>query len=263
MNKPICLFDSGIGGLTVLKKLINKFPNENYVYFSDLARVPIGDKTKEEVKAIANEIINWLLKFEPKAILMACNASSTALSTELATLSSKLSTPIFGIIEPCTKEIAKSNYKKVSVWATKVTAESNIYKNQIHNINPNITVEEIACPKLVPMIEGLKFTIKEREGVLIEYLNKTSSDSDLLVLGCTHYPLISDDIKNLTNINVLDPADSLVKTLGSTLSNDLTPRHEITLYTTAQKEKLERFSRLYLNSDVTVNLVSLMKASAN
>ena len=79
MKPPICLFDSGIGGLTVLKKLINKFPEENYIYLADLARVPFGDKTKEEITTIANEIIEWLSKFNPKVIIMACNTSSAVL----------------------------------------------------------------------------------------------------------------------------------------------------------------------------------------
>ena len=107
-TKPVCLFDSGIGGLTVLKKLINKFPNENYVYLADLARVPFGDKTKEEIKKIVDEIFEWLVRFEPKAIIMACNTSSALLSSELGARSSKLGLPIYGMIESCAKEIPKS-----------------------------------------------------------------------------------------------------------------------------------------------------------
>ena len=263
MKKPICLFDSGIGGLTVLKKLIEKFPTEEYIYFSDLARVPFGDKTKEEVKAIANEIIDWLLKFEPKTIIMACNASSAALSSELSAINNKLNIPIFGIIDHCTKEITKSNYRKVSVWTTKVTAESNAYKTQIKSINPNIFVEEIQCPKLVPMIESLKFTLEERDRILSEYLDLTSKDTELIVLGCTHYPLILEDIKSLTKKNVMDPADSLVKNLKDiiTPTNNKPEQVNITLYTTAQKEKLERFSRLYLDQNTNVNLVTSNKVS--
>ena len=109
-KNPICLFDSGIGGLTVLKKLINKFPGENYIYLADLARVPFGDKSKEEIKKIVDEIIEWLIKFEPKIIIMACNTSSALFLEEYK---KTLSIPVYGMIESCAKEIAKSNIQRL------------------------------------------------------------------------------------------------------------------------------------------------------
>ena len=264
-NKPICLFDSGIGGLTVLKKLITKFPNENYIYLADLARVPFGDKTKDEIKKIVNEIIEWLVTFKPKIIIMACNTSSALLNHQLSAISHQLSIPIYGMIQSCATEITKSKHKKISVWATKFVAESNVYKKTIQNNNPDITVEETACQKLVPMIEGLSFTLEERNKIINEYLSQTSKDSNALILGCTHYPLISEDLKRLTNIEIIDPADYLINDLcRGLLQQSSTPLHtstQISLYTTAQKEKLERFSKLYLHlkGDVKVNLINLNK----
>ncbi len=271
-SKPICLFDSGIGGLTVLKKLINKFPNENYIYLADLARVPFGDKTKEEIKNIVDEIIEWLARFNPKAIVMACNTSSALLSSQLPALSSRLNVSIYGMIEKCAKEISKSNHKKVSVWATKFVVNNNAYKKTIQDNNPNIYVEEIACPKLVPMIEGLSFTLEERNKIINEYLNQTSKDSNALILGCTHYPLILEDLKKLTSMEIINPVDHLTNGLErdlpqqvSTLQQVPTPQqisNQISLYTTAQKEKLERFAKLYLNleENINVNLITLDKA---
>ena len=167
-NKPICLFDSGIGGLTVLKKLINKFPNENYIYLADLANVPFGDKTKEEIKKIVNDIIGWLIRFEPKAIIMACNTSSALLGHQLSAISHQLKVPIYGMIESCAKEIPKLQHKKISVWATKFVTENNAYKKMIQDNHPETNVEEITCQKLVPMIEGLNFTLEERNKVINE-----------------------------------------------------------------------------------------------
>ncbi len=262
-NKPICLFDSGIGGLTVLKKLINKFPNENYIYLADLARVPFGDKTKEEIKKIVNEIIEWLVRFEPKMIIMACNTSSTVLY-EQGRIYPAPTTPIYGMIESCTKEIAKSNHKKISVWATKFVVENNAYKKMIQNNNSNINVEEITCQKLVPMIEGLSFTLVERNKIIQEYLDQTSKDSERLILGCTHYPLISEDIKKLTSIKIINPTDYLIDNLEKAIiKNGLSNKSQISLYTTAQKEKLERFARLYIQKDTKVSLVDLNMVSVS
>ena len=264
-NKPICLFDSGIGGFTVLKKLIQEFPNEKYIYFADLARVPFGDKTKDEIKSIANEIIEWLLKFDPKLIVMACNTSSALLNTKEKTYP----VPIYGMIDSCAKNIAKSNYKKITVWATKLVVESHEYKKQIQNYNPAIQVEEISCPKLVPMIEGLNFTLEQREEIISEYTNNTSTDSEGIILGCTHYPLIAEDIKKSSKKETIDPTDYLVQDLLQQVptmpshSRDL-PRQASTttaIYTTAQKDKIERFAKLYLNEEIKATLVTLNKIS--
>ena len=266
-NKPICLFDSGIGGLTVLKKLINKFPNENYIYLADLARVPFGDKTKEEIKKIVDEIIEWLVRFEPKVIIMACNTSS-AIWQDQGRINPAPTIPVYGMIESCAKEISKSKHKKISVWATKFVVENNAYKKSIQSHNSTVNVEEIACQKLVPMIEGLNFTLEERNKIINEYLSKTSKDSKVLILGCTHYPLISEDLKKLTNMEMIDPADYLVNDLERDLLQQVSiPRltnnkNQISLYTTAQKEKLERFSKLYLQENIKTNLISLAVKTA-
>ncbi len=260
-SKPICLFDSGIGGLTVLKKLLNKFPNEKYIYLADLERVPYGDKTTKDINNFVKDIIEWMLKFEPKLIIMACNTSSALVFEEYK---KSLPIPIFGMIESCSKSIAETKtHSKVTIWATKLVAESNAYKKSITKTNPKIAVEEIACPKLVPMIEDLNFTINDRNKIINEYLAKTSKDSQALILGCTHYPLLTEDIKNLTNLNIIDPTDSLLKELEKIVpsNNGNLPSQNISLYATAQTEKLERFSKLYLCGDYKANSISLNKIS--
>ena len=281
MTKPICLFDSGIGGLTVLKKLIQKYPNENYIYLADLANVPYGDKTKEEIKEIATNNIEWLSKFDPKIIIMACNASSTVIARDPSLHSGQApqshyvkqlgdcfvglcpprnDIPIYGMIESCSKEIAISEYKKVSVWATKLVAENNAYKNAIQRINPSITVEEVACPKLVPMIEGIDPNLTDKKQVIQEYIEKTSKDSQALILGCTHYPLIQEDILKFTNLKIIDPADALVNDLEKHLMPCRDAINRVsTFYTTAQKEKVERFVNIYLCGNCKFNAVDLKK----
>lgn len=269
MNNPICLFDSGIGGLTVLKKLLAKFPNEDYIYLADLARVPFGDRSKDEIKNIVFEIIEWLIKFDPKLIIMACSTSSTIFSNKLSVISNQFKIPIYGMLESCANEVA-SKYSFVSVWATRLAVEKNGYKNAIQKLNLNIKVEEIACPKLVPMIEDLHFTISDRNEVINEYLSKTSKKAEALILGCTHYPLIQEDIKQLTKLEIIDPADSLINELDiPLLGGKGTPwraptrdKPNISLYSTAQAEKLERFAKLYLCGNYKANLVTLNKVTA-
>jgi len=275
MKQPICLFDSGIGGLTVLKKLIGKFPNENYIYLADLINVPFGDKTKEEIEDIAKGIIEWLSRFNPKFIVMACNTSSTILSSKLSTLppqrgearsagqsgNSQFDIPIFGMIDSCAKETAGSNYKKVSVWATKLVIENSGYTKAINKLNPDIQVEEIACPKLVPMIESVGFNGLDKQSIIKEYLDEISNDSESLILGCTHYPIIENDLIKLTNLKLIDPADSLTSELESYLTKDgkIANESKISIYTTAQLEKIEKFARIYLCTNVCVRLVDLQK----
>jgi glutamate racemase len=108
------------------------------------------------------------------------------------------------------------------------------------------------------MIEGLSFTLGERNQIIQEYLNQTSKDSNALILGCTHYPLITEDLKNLANIETIDPADALIKDLEKYLP-PTSNQGQISLYTTAEKEKLERFVKLYLQKDVKPNLINISK----
>ena len=268
MNSPICLFDSGIGGLTVLKKLINKFPNEEYIYLADLINVPYGDKSKNEIKEIASGIIEYLSRFDPKLIIMACNTSSSVLC-EQGRINPAPTIPLYGMIQSLAKEIASSHYSKVSIWATKLVTENNAYKNAIHKINPKITVEEISCPKLVPMIESLNFNEADKIKIIQEYLNMISKDSQALILGCTHYPLLEDEIKKLRKIEIIDPADALVRDLDNYMRSKGMPwqtptggkSNIISLYTTAQIEKVEGFFRIYTGEDIKANLIALKKVA--
>ena len=264
MQGPVCLFDSGIGGLTVLKKLTNDFPLENYIYLADLARVPFGDRTKEDINKIVNEMFSWLMKFNPKMVIMACNTSSAVFDFKSSEFKSQINIPVYGMIESCAKEIAKSKYKKVSVWATKLATESNIYKKTIQNINPQIKVEEISCPKLVPMIEDLGFNPTDKEEIIKEYLKMTSPESEALILGCTHYPHITNILLKQTKMDIIDPADCLIKELETSLTKMINPelKRNVSLYTTAQPEKIEKFSRLYLCENHKTSLINLNKVYA-
>lgn len=195
----IGLFDSGLGGLTVLKTLLKKYPNNEYVYYGDTLNIPYGDKTKEELIILAKKNVEFLLSKKVDMIIVACGTVS---SNCLDILKESYDIPIISILEPTIDYLNRSNYQNILVMATHATINSHIFKN---NVNKNIC--ELETPKLVPMIENNK--LLDIEEVLHDYLDDYLNNIDVLVLGCTHYPIIKDYIKKVVgeNTNILDMSD--------------------------------------------------------
>lgn len=220
------MFDSGVGGLTVLKTLINKYPDNEYVYYGDTLNLPYGNKDINKLQELSSNCIDFLLKKNVDMIIIACGTIS---SNCLSYLKNKYSIPIYDIITPTVDYINNSDYDSIGVIATDKTIDSHIFKNKIKK-----NVYEIASPKFVPLIEEDK--LYNIDKVIDEYLNKYKDKIDLLVLGCTHYPIIKEDIvKYLSNdIDVLDMSYVLNLNLLST-------GQEILIY----------FS--YLNDDIIYN----------
>ena len=194
----IGVFDSGIGGLTVLKKLIDKYPNNHYIYYGDTKNLPYGDKSVEELKELASNIIEFLIEKEVDMIVIACGTISSNLSEYLK---EKYNVKIIDIISPVINYLNKSDYEKIGVIATQATVNSKIFSN---NINKN--VKEIACPMFVPLIENNKH--EDLKPYIDAYLNNLK-DRDLIVLGCTHYPLICEEIIEYLNIKLLDMSECI------------------------------------------------------
>ena len=195
----IGLFDSGLGGLTVLKTLLKKYPNNEYVYYGDTLNIHYGDKTKEELILLAKQNVEFLLSKKVDMIIVACGTVS---SNCLDILKETYNIPIISILEPTIDYLNNSNYQNILVMATHATINSHIFKN---NINKNIY--EIETPKLVPMIENNN--LLDIDKVLHEYLDNYLNNIDVLVLGCTHYPIIKDYIKSVVgeHTNILDMSD--------------------------------------------------------
>lgn len=197
----IGLFDSGIGGLTVLRTLIKKYPHNDYIYYGDTLNLPYGSKTKEELFALASKNIEFLINKKADMIIIACGTVSSNCLNELK---QQYQLPIYSIVEPTIDYLNNSNYHNIGVIATEATINSHIFKN-----NLNKTVYEIKTPKLVPLIENND--LASIQAVLHEYLKDEIDKIDVLVLGCTHYPIIKDQIKAITNnISIIDMSD-LVK----------------------------------------------------
>ena len=246
-NKPIGVFDSGIGGLTVLKEIIKILPNEEFIYYADTDNVPYGIKPKEEVKEYINQAVKFLIDKDVKAIVIACN---TATSIAINDLRKKYSLPIIGI-EPAAKPaIENRGQKKVLIMATPTT----IREEKLHNLLKKFSAEEfvdlIAMPKLVEYAESVEFNSKEIEDYLKKQLQEFNlNDYSEIVLGCTHFPFFKEKIKKVVpqNINIIDGSKGVANRLKDILQkNDLLGNNNLKIeyYYSGRKvedcEKLEK-----------------------
>ncbi|MBI3991350.1 MAG: glutamate racemase [Candidatus Omnitrophica bacterium] len=205
--KPIGVFDSGVGGLTVAKELIRQLPGEDIIYFGDTARVPYGIKSKETVIRFSIENILFLLKQDVKLICVACNTVS---SVALPIIKSHFRVPIVGVISPGAREaVYATQNKRVGVIGTRGTIESHTYENEIKQLDSSIKVTAVACPLFVPFAEEGWLSGSEVLSVAKKYL-KPLNDAhvDTVILGCTHYPLLRPVIKNALgkDVNLIDSA---------------------------------------------------------
>jgi glutamate racemase len=206
-EKPIGVFDSGIGGLTVLKEIFRELPYESTVYLGDTARVPYGIRSPETVTRYSSENVGFLISRDIKALVIACN---TASSVSLEAIKDMVSIPVAGVIYPGAKTAAASTKnKKVGVIGTSATIKSGSYTKAIKAIDPEIEVFATACPLFVPLVEE-GWTEGRIVGMIAEKYLENIKDKgiDTLVLGCTHYPLLKKVISEAIGqkINLIDSA---------------------------------------------------------
>lgn len=190
-SRPIGVFDSGVGGLSVLKELTQSFPKESFVYLGDTARLPYGSKSPQTIKKYVLQNINYLIKNQNiKAVVVACNSASTVLNE----IETKESVPTFGVIEPGAKAALKmTKNKKIAVWATRATTLQGSYEKSLKKQDPRVQCFSIACPLLVPLVEEGIWDGPIAENIIDMYLSKMNeAEVDTLILGCTHYPFIKD-----------------------------------------------------------------------
>jgi len=198
---PIGIFDSGIGGLTVARAVYERLPHESTVYFGDTARVPYGPKSPDTVRRYSLEILDWLLRQQVKAVVVACNTST---AHALETLQQHSPVPVIGVIEPGARAAgAASTAGPIGVIGTAGTITSNAYARAIQRRRPEATVEQRACPLFVPLVEEGWFDHPAAELIAREYLKPLSEARvDTLVLGCTHYPLLKPLIQQVMGEDV-------------------------------------------------------------
>ncbi len=201
----IGVFDSGVGGLTVAKKIIEYLPNESILYLGDTARVPYGNRSKDIIIRYTLECVDFLVNKGVKCVVVACN---TASAIAMSTLQEAFSIPILGVIEAGSKmAVENTKSKNVGVIGTRRTIESNAYKNTINSIDNSINVIQKETPLLVPLVEENFYYHKATEMVISEYLCSFVADIDSLILGCTHYPVLYKAITAMyPHLTVIDPA---------------------------------------------------------
>ena len=217
-ERPIGVFDSGIGGLTVLKEIIRRLPDESTIYLGDTARVPYGMRSPETVTRYSFENTQCLSSQDIKLLVVACN---TASAVSLEAIKSKVSIPVIGVIEPGAKAAVKATKnRKVGVIGTEATVKSNAYTRAIHAIDRNIEVFGLACPLFVPLVEE-GWTEGHIPALIAgEYLSRIQDKGiDTVVLGCTHYPLLKNVIAEVMGekVGLIDSAVEISYEIKTTL----------------------------------------------
>ena len=191
-NRAIGMFDSGCGGLTVLKQYTKLMPNENFIYYGDTAHLPYGDKSPEKIIEYCDEIVKFLINKNVKMIVIACG---TASATAYEYLKNKYDIEIKNIITPTAEAI---NDENIGVIATQATIKSNAWEKAIHTFSPQTQITSVACPLFVPIIENGLIQNEGTPYFIREYMNKLSISTNKIssiVLGCTHYPLLKEKIQ--------------------------------------------------------------------
>lgn len=193
-NRPIGVFDSGVGGLTVAKEIKRLLPNESIIYFGDTKHLPYGEKSKEAITRFTTEITKFLVAQDCKAIVVACNSATSNSIDEIREAASEV--PVIDVISPVAKKVAYELNQKIGVIATKATVNSHAYKKYIRKYNRHLKVIELATPLLVPIIEeGFRNTQVSKYAMELYLSNKKLEDIDTIILGCTHYPLIEKEVQ--------------------------------------------------------------------
>ena len=208
-NRPIGIFDSGIGGLTVVNALVKLLPHEVIIYVGDTARVPYGNKSPERIRKYSEEITRWLIQQGCKMVVIACN---TASSYALDSLKLKFDVPIIGVINPGVEIAAQiTQNHRIGVLGTYGTIKSDSYGQALRRLNKNIVVISQACPLFVPLAEEGWVSGEVPKIIAKTYLeNIIESNVDTLILGCTHYPLLKPTIKKVIDkkVNLVDSGET-------------------------------------------------------
>ncbi|NMA82690.1 MAG: glutamate racemase [Epulopiscium sp.] len=252
-HRPIGVFDSGVGGLTVVKELLQYGPNEKIIYFGDTARVPYGSKSKETVTKYAKQIARFLLTKNVKGLIVACNTMD---SNSLEELQANFDVPIMGVVEPGASMAAAATYnQKVGVIGTEATIKSQAYQKHILKQASTIQVFGQACPLFVPLAEEGWLEDEITYQVAKRYLSPLQlAHVDTIVLGCTHYPLIESIIQKVMGdqVSVINPALEtverfldLLKNINGLREERSQPQHEF--YVSDNPDKFSQLGSLILS----------------
>lgn len=256
-QKPVGIFDSGIGGLTVAHAIKNLLPDENMIYFGDTAHLPYGDKSEAAIQAYSIRIANILLKKGCKVIVIACNSASSA-AYELLKEYVQKDTHIINVIDPMVELVARQYPgKNIGLIGTKRTVQSGVYLRKIQEADKGITLHSLATPLLAPMIEEGFFNNQISHEIIAQYLSDpVLQNIDALILACTHYPLIKKEISQFYHdkMEILDSSEVVAIALKEYLSKEnlLNPLHDPTdhFLVSDYTESFESSARMFFHNAV-------------
>lgn len=227
MESPIGVFDSGVGGLTVVKEIMRQMPREEIIYFGDTARVPYGSKSRETILKFSRQIVKFLKNQKVKAIVFACN---TASALALDTIEEEEELPMIGVVKPGAHTAAASTKNgRIGVIGTEGTINSGLYTQYLNKLCPTAEVYTKACPLFVPLAEENMLYDSVTEEIAGRYLNELRQyEIDTLVMGCTHYPLLSYVIKKVAGeeVKLVNPAFETARELKKVLGEKGLLRNE-------------------------------------
>lgn len=256
-NRPIGVFDSGVGGLTVAKEIKRLLPHENIIYFGDTKHLPYGEKSKEAITKFTTDITTFLVEQNCKAIVVACNSATSNSIDEIREASGDIL--VIDVISPVAKKVAFELHQKIGVIATKATVNSNAYKNSIRKYNKHLKVVQLATPLLVPIIEeGFRNTPVSKYA-LESYLSyKKFEDIDTIILGCTHYPLIEKEVQAVFQgrVKVVDSplivVNELIHEMQKRNLMGHTPRPSYHFFLSDYTENFARLAKYFFGKSITL-----------
>jgi glutamate racemase len=248
------VFDSGVGGLTVVRALRRQLPAEDIIYLGDLARLPYGDKSAETVRRYSLENAQFLCQQQVKLVVVACH---TATAWSLQLLQERLDVPVVGVIQPAIESALAVARKAIGVIATRGTISSGVFQERLKQYHP---VQAIACPLFVPLVEeGLLDHAATRD--IVRHYLEPLQQVDTLLLGCTHYPLLSATIAQLMgDVQLIDPAISCAQAVARLLTelgqqNGGASKGTVRLYTTDRPPHLNQLIERFLGEPISAELI--------
>jgi len=249
-QRPIGIFDSGVGGLTVASRIKGLLPQEALIYFGDTAHLPYGDKSAHAIHTYIQDISKFLNSQGCKGIVVACNSASSVLTEDLE---QEMQLPVFNVIDPVVNYISsRPDLQRIGVIGTRRTIRSKIYSTKIHNLSPEKEVVEVATPLLAAMIEEGFTDGPIAESVLSRYLSNLP-EVDALILGCTHYPLVSDIIKSIigSRTELIDAPELVTNEIQSKLDlNSGSPIHIEKFFVSDLTESFQNTAKLFFGHDI-------------
>lgn len=259
-KRPIGIFDSGVGGLTVLSEIKNQLPNENLIYLGDTKNFPYGSKTKEKIIEFSIKNAKKLIQYGAKVIVIACG---TATSQAIDVLQEKFSVPIIGIIEPTIKYIEKQKLDKIGVIATEGTIRSGAWENLLKTKIKNIKVVSKACPMLATIAEEGRATSEEGRCAIKEYMEIFKKNKiDKIILGCTHYPIYENLIREELGypVELINTGVTVAEELLNYLKNNKMLNEEVhnedLIFLTKPEEEFKQIAKNLLNFNIKIREMS-------